>query len=159
MWGVKRGSPVAGKSDLRAEREFCTPSRLSSTVGAKGAELRDRWRCMRSVQERRHSCIVWSSLLSLSASRRWLAAVGAPSQRTVSAKVRDGKISLCSDRAFGGRAQVFVMNPNGTRQRRLTNLFSAKRGDFSSDGKRLVLDGRARETLYDFDVFVMNPGG
>ncbi len=86
-------------------------------------------------------------------------AVGASSQRTASTKVRNGKISFWSDRAFGGRAQVFVMNPNGTRQRRLTNLFSAKRGDFSSDGKRLVLDGRARETLHDFDIFVMNADG
>jgi Tol biopolymer transport system component len=88
-----------------------------------------------------------------------VAAVGASSQRTASTKLRNGKISFWSDRAFGGRAQVFVMNPNGTRQRRLTNLFSAKRGDFSSDGKRLVLDGRARETLSDFDIFVMNADG
>jgi Tol biopolymer transport system component len=88
-----------------------------------------------------------------------VAAVGASSERIVSTRVRDGKISFWSDRAFGGRAQVFVMNANGTRQRRLTNLFSAKRGDFSSDGKRLVLDGRARETLYDFDIFVMNADG
>jgi Tol biopolymer transport system component len=88
-----------------------------------------------------------------------VAAVNAPSQRTAATKVRNGKISFWSDRAFGGRAQIFVMNPNGTRQRRLTNLYSAKRGDFSSDGKRLVLDGRARETLYDFDIFVMNADG
>jgi Tol biopolymer transport system component len=88
-----------------------------------------------------------------------VAAVNAPSQPTGPTKVRNGKISFWSDRAFGGRAQVFVMNPNGTRQRRLTNLFSAKRGDFSSDGKRLVLDGRARETLYDFDIFLMNADG
>jgi TolB protein len=85
--------------------------------------------------------------------------VNAASQRNAPTKVGNGKISFWSDRAFGGRAQIFVMNPNGTRQRRLTNLFSAKRGDFSSDGKRLVLDGRARETLYDFDIFVMNADG
>jgi Tol biopolymer transport system component len=88
-----------------------------------------------------------------------VAAAGAPSHRTASTEVRNGKISFWSDRAFAGRAEVFVMNPNGTRQRRLTNLFSAKRGDFSSNGKKLVLDGRARETLYDFDIFVMNADG
>ena len=88
-----------------------------------------------------------------------VAAVGAPSQRTSSNKVANGKISFWSDRAFGGRAQVFVMSPNGTHQRRLTALFSAKRADFSADGKRLVLDGRARETLFDFDIFVMNADG
>jgi Tol biopolymer transport system component len=88
-----------------------------------------------------------------------VAAVNAHSQRAAASKVRNGKISFWSDRAFGGRAQVFVMNPDGTRQSRLTNLFSAKRGDFSSNGKRLVFDGRARETLFDFDIFVMNADG
>jgi TolB protein len=88
-----------------------------------------------------------------------VAAVNAPSQRAAATKVRNGKISFWSDRAFGGRAQVFVMNPNGARQRRLTKLFSAKRGDFSPDGKRLVFDGRARETLDNFDIFVMNADG
>jgi TolB protein len=88
-----------------------------------------------------------------------VATVDAASQRVAGNKVRNGKISFWSDRAFGGRAQVFVMNPNGTRQRRLTNLFSAKRGDFSPDGKRLVFDGRFRETLDDFDIFVMNADG
>jgi Tol biopolymer transport system component len=88
-----------------------------------------------------------------------VAAADATSERSLSTKVRNGKISFWSDRAFGGRAQIFVMNPNGTRQRRLTDLFSAKRGKFSSDGTRLVLDGRARETLHDFDIFVMNADG
>lgn len=88
-----------------------------------------------------------------------LAASVARSERTVPTKVRNGKISFWSDRAFGGRAQVFVMNSDGTRQRRLTSLFSAKRGDFSADGRRLVLDGRARASLSDFDIFVMNADG
>jgi TolB protein len=88
-----------------------------------------------------------------------VAAVNAATQRSAGTEIQNGKISFWSDRAFGGRAQIFVMNPNGTRQRRLTNLFSAKRGDFSSDGKRLVFDGRARETLDDFDIFVMNADG
>jgi len=86
-------------------------------------------------------------------------AVDATSRPGAANQIRNGKISFWSDRALGGRAQVFVMNPNGTRQRRLTNLFSAKRGDFSADGKRLVLDGRARDTLDDFDIFVMNADG
>ena len=42
--------------------------------------------------------------------------------------VRNGRISFWSDRAFDGRAQIFDMNPDGTDQRRLTSLFSAKRG-------------------------------
>jgi TolB protein len=88
-----------------------------------------------------------------------IAASSAPSQRAAATKVRNGKISFWSDRAFGGRAQVFVMNPNGTRQLRLTNLFSAKRGAFSFDGRQLVLDGRAHETLDDFDIFVMKADG
>jgi TolB protein len=88
-----------------------------------------------------------------------VAAVDAASQRAVASKVRNGKISFWSDRAFGGRAQVFVMSPDGTHQRRLTSLFSAKRGDFSPDGRQLVLDGRGRETLEDFDIFVMRADG
>jgi Tol biopolymer transport system component len=103
-----------------------------------------------------HRLVFLTAVLGLAAV---VAAINAPSQRAAASKVRNGKISFWSDRAFGGRAQIFVMNPNGTRQRRLTNLFSAKRGDFSSDGRRLVFDGRARETLFDFDIFVMNADG
>jgi Tol biopolymer transport system component len=51
------------------------------------------------------------------------------------------------------------MDADGSNQRRLTELFSAKRGDFSSDGTKLVFDGRGRETLDDFDIFVMNADG
>lgn len=83
----------------------------------------------------------------------------ARSEHSTGEKVRNGKISFWSDRAFGGRAQVFVMDASGTHQRRLTKLFSAKRGEFSSDGRRLVLDGRGHETLRDFDIFVMNSEG
>ena len=85
-----------------------------------------------------------------------VAAADAASRLSAANQIRNGKISFWSDRALGGRAQVFVMRPNGSRQRRLTNLFSAKRGDFSADGKRLVLDGRARDTLDDFDIFVIS---
>ena len=103
-----------------------------------------------------HRLVLVTVVLGLAATLT--AAVGR-SERATPGKVRNGKISFWSDRAFGGRAQVFVMNPNGTHQRRLTKLFSAKRADFSSDGRKLVLDGRGRETLHDFDVFVMNADG
>jgi TolB protein len=84
-----------------------------------------------------------------------LAATPATAARTA----RNGQISFWSDRGSEGRAQVFVMNADGSNQRRLTNLFSAKRGDFSPDGRKLVFDGRAYETLDDFDIFVMNADG
>jgi Tol biopolymer transport system component len=86
-------------------------------------------------------------------------ATAAQSDQESPAKAGNGKISFWSDRAFGGRAQVFVMDANGSHQRRLTKLFSAKRADFSPDGRRFVLDGRGRETLRDFDIFVMNADG
>jgi Tol biopolymer transport system component len=72
-------------------------------------------------------------------------------------KVRNGKISFWSDRA--GNAQVFVMTADGKRPRRLTNLFSAKRGDWSPDGRSLVIDGRDHDTLFDFDIFVVAADG
>jgi Tol biopolymer transport system component len=62
-------------------------------------------------------------------------------------------ISFWSDRA-SGRAQVYAMTPDGSAVRRLTNQFSAKRGVWSPDGRRLAFDGRAYDTLFDFDIFV-----
>ena len=50
-----------------------------------------------------------------------VAAVSAPSQHAAATKIHNGKISFWSDRTFGGRAQVFVTNPDGTHQRRLTS--------------------------------------
>jgi Tol biopolymer transport system component len=97
--------------------------------------------------------------ISLAAALAAAVTAAAHSQSTGSAKLRNGKISFWSDRAFGGRAQVFVMDADGRHQRRLTKLFSAKRADFSSDGRKLVLDGRGRETSFDFDIFVMNADG
>jgi TolB protein len=41
----------------------------------------------------------------------------------------------------------------------LTNLFSAKRGAWSPDGRRLAFDGRFYETLFDFDVGIVNTDG
>jgi Tol biopolymer transport system component len=38
-------------------------------------------------------------------------------------------------------------------------VFSAKRGDWSPDGRRLVFDGRFYRTLFDFDIGVMNADG
>jgi Tol biopolymer transport system component len=55
--------------------------------------------------------------------------------------------------------QVYVMAANGTGARALTNLYSAKRGAWSPDGRRLAFDGRFHETLNDFDIGVMNANG
>lgn len=92
-------------------------------------------------------------LLALVAATTAISAGAAP------AKPRNGKISFWSDRAFRGRAQVFLMNADGSRQRRLTRLFSAKRGDWSPDGRSLVIDGRDRPTDFDFDIFVVDAEG
>jgi Tol biopolymer transport system component len=73
-------------------------------------------------------------------------------------KQAGGTISFWSDRA-AGRAQVYTMNEDGTGIRRLTNQFSAKRGVWSPDGRRLAFDGRSRPTLHDFDIFVANADG
>jgi TolB protein len=67
-------------------------------------------------------------------------------------------ISFWTD-APGGSAQVWVMNADGSERRRLTNLFSAKRGEWSPGGKRLAFDGRFYRTLFDFDIGVMNADG
>jgi Tol biopolymer transport system component len=54
-------------------------------------------------------------------------------------------------------AQVYVMAADGTGAKALTNLYSAKRGAWSPDGRRLAFDGRFYETLSDFGV--MNADG
>src|SRR5919108_4880564 len=121
-------------------------------------ELPSRRRCRRSVRQgaHMHRLVLITLLIGVAAT---VAAATASSERTAPAKLRNGKISFWSDRAFDGRAQVFVMNADGSDQRRLTELFSAKRGDFSADGQKLAFDGRGRETLDDFDIFVMNADG
>jgi TolB protein len=75
-----------------------------------------------------------------------------------SAKFQNGQISFWSDRA-ADRAQVYVMDADGGRQHAITRQFSAKRGEFSPDGRRIAFDGRAYETLFDFDVFVAAASG
>ncbi|MFL5945096.1 MAG: hypothetical protein ACJ74D_00360 [Gaiellaceae bacterium] len=55
--------------------------------------------------------------------------------------------------------QVYVMATDGTGARALTNLYSAKRGAWSPDGRRLAFDGRFHETVSDFDIGVMNADG
>ena len=74
------------------------------------------------------------------------------------AKVQNGQISFWSDRA-SDRAQVYVMNADGGRQHAITRQFSAKRGAFSPDGRRIAFDGRAYNTLFDFDIFVAAASG
>src|SRR5919109_650558 len=67
-----------------------------------------------------------------------VAAVDAASQRAVASKVRNGKISFWSDRAFGGRAQVFVMSPDGTGLRQLTRGPERDtQASWSPDGRRV----------------------
>jgi Tol biopolymer transport system component len=68
------------------------------------------------------------------------------------------RISFWTD-AGSGHAQVWVMNEDGSGRRRLTHLFSAKRGDWSPDGRRLVFDGRFYRTMFDFDLGVMDADG
>jgi TolB protein len=87
----------------------------------------------------------------------------APSLLAVSAsgapvKVGNGQISFWSSRV-ADRAQVYVMNADGRRQHAITRQFSAKRGAFSPDGRRIAFDGRAYNTLFDFDVFVASASG
>jgi TolB protein len=61
--------------------------------------------------------------------------------------------------APSGHAEVWAMNEDGTGRTRLTNLYSAKRGNWSPDRRRLVFDGRFYRTLFDFDIGVMNADG
>jgi Tol biopolymer transport system component len=84
--------------------------------------------------------------------------LAAPSATGTPAKVGNGQISFWSDRG-ADRAQVFLMNADGSRQRSITRQFSAKRGEFSPDGRRIAFDGRAYNTLFDFDVFVAAASG
>lgn len=55
--------------------------------------------------------------------------------------------------------QVYVMAADGSGVRAVTNLYSAKRGAWSPDGRRLAFDGRFYETLFDFDLGVVNADG
>jgi Tol biopolymer transport system component len=99
-----------------------------------------------------HRLLTGLVLAVLAAPVAALPASGAP------VKVRNGQISFWSDRV-GDRAQVYVMNPDGSRQHAITRQFSAKRGAFSSDGRRIAFDGRAYYTLFDFDIFVADASG
>jgi TolB protein len=56
-------------------------------------------------------------------------------------------------------AEVYVMAADGTGARRLTNLYSAKRGAWSPEGKRLAFDGRFYKTLFDFDIGIVRADG
>jgi Tol biopolymer transport system component len=73
------------------------------------------------------------------------------------AKIANGQIAFWSDRTSG--PQVYLMRADGSRQRAITRQFSAKRGAFSADGRRIAFDGRAYQTLFDFDVFVAAASG
>jgi TolB protein len=56
-------------------------------------------------------------------------------------------------------AQVYLMAADGSGVRRVTNLYSAKRGVWSPDAKRLAFDGRFYPTLFDFDIGIAQPDG
>jgi Tol biopolymer transport system component len=93
------------------------------------------------------------------------------SQRGVVAAVT--VFALVAALAFGGsagrpeisfwsgfaHAEVYVMAADGSGARRLTNLYSAKRGAWSPEGKRLAFDGRFYKTLSDFDIGIMRADG
>jgi TolB protein len=87
-----------------------------------------------------------------------LAGLLAASSAGAPTKIANGQIAFWSSRALD-RAQVYVMNADGTRQRAITRQFSAKRGAFSPNGRRIAFDGRAYQTLFDFDVFVAAANG
>jgi TolB protein len=86
------------------------------------------------------------------------AALTAVSAASAPSKLQNGQISFWSDRA-ADRAQVYLMNADGSLQHAITRQFSAKRGAFSPDGRRIAFDGRAYNTLFDFDIFVAAASG
>jgi len=69
-----------------------------------------------------------------------------------------GTISFWSERGGSG-AQVYFVRADGSRVRRITDEFSAKRAVWRPDGRRIAFDGRARPTLHDFDIFIANADG
>ena len=68
---------------------------------------------------------------------------------------RQPAISFWSDFP-SGHAQVWVMNADGSGRQRLTDLYSAKRGDWSPDGRR-ILYTHGPEGAHQ--VYVMNADG
>ena len=73
-------------------------------------------------------------------------------------KARNGKIAFWSDL---GPAAIFVINPDGTGRRRLTDATSRSKGAaWSPDGTRIALYGSDdRGGDANFDVYVMNADG
>jgi Tol biopolymer transport system component len=73
-------------------------------------------------------------------------------------RARDGKIAFWSDL---GPAAIFVINPDGTGRRRLTDASArAKGAAWSPDGRRLALYGSADQGGdANFDIYVMNSDG
>src|SRR6266540_1016610 len=103
-----------------------------------------------------HRLVLVTLVLGLAATLT--AAVGR-SERTAPGKVRNGKISFWSDRAFGGRAQVFVMNPDGTGLRRLTSGPERDtQASWSPDG-RLVSFVRVRDESSAPSIWIVAADG
>ena len=77
----------------------------------------------------------------------------------IPSKQRNGQISFWGDRD-PIRPSIYAMNPDGTRVRDLgRGMHSAKRADWSPDGRFIAFDGRDYVTFFDFDIFVARADG
>lgn len=88
----------------------------------------------------------------------FLAAVVAVAASATPTKARNGKIAFWSDL---GPAAIFVINPDGTGRRRLTDASArAKGAAWSPGGTRLALYGSADEGGdANFDIYAINADG
>jgi Tol biopolymer transport system component len=90
--------------------------------------------------------------------RRLRGVSGSLSVRAAGSKVRNGKIAFWSDL---GPAGIFVINPDGSGRRRLTDVSArAKGAAWSPNGRRIALYGSADSGGdANFDIYVMNADG
>ena len=109
---------------------------------------RERRRNGRCIRPMRRSTVV----LALAT----LTATGASAEDVQ--QIRNGKIAFWSDL---GSAAIFVVNPDGSGERRLTApTFRAKDGAWSPDGRRIAFYGSEDQGGdANIDIFVMNADG